>query len=85
MPIMISMTGVMLPNTNTHNLTQVTHRLINNLCSVMHSHIQQANVVIKHIENLSGDFTFLVSWPSGRAQGKARTKMAGSRPYLVYS
>ena len=29
---MISMRGVMLLNTNTHNLTQVTHRLIN--CSV---------------------------------------------------
>ena len=28
MPIMISMRGVMLLNTNTHNLTQVTHRLI---------------------------------------------------------
>jgi len=25
---MISMRGVMLPNTNTHNLTQVTHRFI---------------------------------------------------------
>ena len=32
-----------------------------------------------------GDCTFLASWPSGRARGRARTKMVGPRPYLVYS
>jgi len=41
-------------------------------------------------DDLSGqqdhrDFTFLASWPSGRARGRARTKTVGPRPYLVYS
>jgi len=29
-----------------------------------------------------GGFSFLASWPSGRARGRAQTKMVGPRPYL---
>jgi len=33
----------------------------------------------------SQNVLFLACWPSGRARGRARTKMVGPRPYLVYS
>ena len=103
---MISMRGVMLLNTDTHNfvtfyistleillLTYLqldtsdtsSHKLVFVLLSAL-SYITSKCHVIKHIENFSGDFTFLASWPSGRARGRARTKMyVGPRPYLVYS
>jgi len=29
-------------------------------------------------------YFFGFMWPSGRARGRARTKMVGPRPYLVY-
>jgi len=32
--------------------------------------------MIKHIENFSGDFTFLAFWPSGNVRGRAWTKLA---------
>ena len=59
--------------------TQLVESIVISICNVCH--------VTKYIENF-GDilvFPFLPSLLSGRAQGRARTKMVGPWPYLVYS
>jgi len=60
---MISMSSVKLPNTNISDTS--SHRLVFVLLGAV-IYNKQCHV-IKHIENFSGDFTFLASWPSGRA------------------
>jgi len=76
----------MLRNTQRDTSDISSHKL--SLCSVVCFHVIIASKchMIKRIENFSGDFTCLASWSSGRAQGRAWTKMVGPRaqalPYL---